>query len=194
MELVRARGGEFKGYLSGGGAGGKKAPVMLPYRGKARGVFGLRLVGAAAFLRDHTEVKLGKGGKGSSVRVRRNGLKAALARRSELRRAGRERMKHVGRLAAGWLAGVRVSGLKKVPKWIGRHEGYASGEASLKVERGKVVFKMRHGMRNVADGGVIERAAKGAAAAGERNMKQVAVMMMKKAIRETRRREIRGCG
>lgn len=117
----------------------KRGGVLLGMKGKqAKAVV---TVGAEAFLRTHTQLRMGRK---SSVRVLKGGglMLPGLAQVGDVRRAVAERNRHVGRMAAGWLRGARVAGLVKVPAWIARHESHYDGGASLTMQKGRVHFEM----------------------------------------------------
>lgn len=119
----------------------KRDGVLLGVRGKK--FKGIATVSADAFLRSHTLLKMGRK---SSVRVLKGGglMSPGVAQAGDVRRALAERKRHVGRMAAGWLRGAQVAGLKKVPAWIARHASYYDGAASLTVKGCRVRFEMEN--------------------------------------------------
>lgn len=146
-----------------------RSGVLLGVRGKkARGI---ATVGADAFLRNHTVLRLGRK---SSVRVLKGGSLATpgAAQVSDVRRAMAERKRHVGRMAAGWLRGARVAGLKKVPAWIARHSSNYDGAAFLTVCAGRVHFEMTN-CPAYPDRGQLNRVAAYALDAAGRDMRRV---------------------
>lgn len=131
------------------GEDGKPMPYAYPRKTRGGVLLGVRgkkfkavpTVAADAFLRAHTVLRMGRK---SSVRVLKGGslMSPGVAQVGDVRRALAERRRHVGRMAAGWLRGARLAGLKKVPAWIARHASVYDGAASLTVQGGRVRFEM----------------------------------------------------
>ena len=128
-------------------------------------------VSADAFLRSHTLLKMGRK---SSVRVLKGGglMSPGVAQAGDVRRALAERRRHVGRMAAGWLRGAQVAGLKKVPAWIARHASHYDGAASLTVQGGRVRFEMEN-CPEYPDRGQLSRVAAYALNSAGRDMRKV---------------------
>ena len=147
----------------------KRGGVLLGVRGKR--LKGVATVSADAFLRQHTMLKLGRK---SSVRVLKGGglMSPGVAQAGDVRRALAERKRHVGRMAAGWLRGARLAGLKKVPAWIARHASHYDGAASLTVQGGRVRFEMYNSPEH-PDRGQLDRVAAYAMDAASRDMRKV---------------------
>lgn len=147
----------------------KRGGVLLGVRGKK--FRGVSTVSADAFLRSHTVLRLGKK---SSVRVLKGGglMSPGVAQVSDVRRALAERRRHVGRMAAGWLRGARLAGLKKVPAWIARHASVYDGTASLTVQGGRVRFEMYNDPA-YPDRGQLARVAAYAVDSAGRDMRRV---------------------
>ena len=115
-----------------------------------------------------------KMGRKSSVRVLKGGglMSPGVAQAGDVRRALAERRRHVGRMAAGWLRGAQVSGLKKVPVWIARHASHYDGAASLTVQGGRVRFEMEN-CPEYPDRGQLSRVAAYALNSAARDMRKV---------------------
>lgn len=147
----------------------KRGGVLLGVRGKR--MKGVATVGADAFLRSHTYLRLGKK---SSVRVLKGGalMTPGVAQVGDVRRAMTERKRHVGRMAAGWLRGARLAGLKKIPAWIARHASHYDGAGSLTVQGGRVRFEMEN-CPQYPDRGQLARVAAYALASAGQDMRKV---------------------
>lgn len=147
----------------------RRGGVLLGVRG--RRWKGVATVSADVFLKQHTVLRLGRK---SSVRVLKGGglMTPGVAQASDVRRAVAERKRHVGRMAAGWLRGARLAGLKKVPAWIARHAAVYDGAASLTVQGGRVRFEMFNSPA-YPDRGQLDRVAAYAVDAAGRDMRRV---------------------
>lgn len=147
----------------------KRGGVLLGVRGKK--FKGVTTVSADAFLRSHTMLKMGRK---SSVRVLKGAglMSPGVAQAGDVRRALAERRRHVGRMAAGWLRGAQVAGLKKVPAWIARHASHYDGAASLTVQGGRVRFEMEN-CPQYPDRGQLARVAAYALNSAGRDMQKV---------------------
>lgn len=161
------------------GEDGKPVPYAYPRKKRGGVLLGVRgkkfkdvaTVSADAFLRSHTMLKMGRK---SSVRVLKGGglMSPGVAQAGDVRRALAERRRHVGRMAAGWLRGAQVAGLKKVPAWIARHASHYDGAASLTVQGGRVRFEMEN-CPQYPDRGQLARVAAYALNSAGRDMQKV---------------------
>ena len=166
---VRMKRGEGGGPVPYAYPRKKRGGVLLGVRGKK--FKGMATVSADAFLRSHTLLKMGRK---SSVRVLKGGglMSPGVAQAGDVRRALAERRRHVGRMAAGWLRGAQVAGLKKVPAWIARHASHYDGAASLTVQGGRVRFEMEN-CPEYPDRGQLSRVAAYALNSAGRDMRKV---------------------